>query len=120
MNERNEIGRKRLVEAMRLRDISSADLCRKTGLPTSSVSRYVTGHSVPKQNPLGKIAEALNVNPAWLMGYDVPMETEPDLQIEAEKILAMIENLSPENREQLKNYARFLYETQRRSDDADT
>ncbi|WP_243124926.1 hypothetical protein [Clostridium cuniculi] len=34
----------------------------------------MSGKYTPKQNNIYLIAEALNVNEAWLMGYDVPME----------------------------------------------
>lgn len=112
MEERNIIGRNRLNEALRVRGMSAADLCRQTKIPTSSMSRYMTGHSVPKQNALAKMADALKVNPAWLMGYEVPMETEPDYWLEAERILIEIDTLTPTNIEKVKAYARKLKELQ--------
>lgn len=112
MNERNEKGRFRLKEALTIRGINAAELSRRTGIPTSSISRYITGQSIPKQNPLALMAESLRVNPAWLMGYDVPMETEPDYWLEAERILVEIDKLTPTNIEKVKAYARKLKELQ--------
>ncbi len=84
----------RLRKAMEIRDMKQADLVERTGLSKSAISQYYSGIYEPKQKALYKIAKALNVNEAWLMGYDVPMErtaTEyPDniLKIEIKKFPA--------------------------------
>lgn len=64
----------RLKEALRIRDMKQADLSEKTGIGKSSISTYISGSYEPKQKNLYKLAMALNVNEAWLMGLDVPME----------------------------------------------
>ena len=51
-----------------------ADLERKTGLAKSSVSSYLSGQRIPRQDKISAIADAYHVNPAWIMGYDVPMK----------------------------------------------
>ena len=38
--------------------------------------QYKTGKYEPMQDALYKLATALNVNVAWLMGHDVPMEVD--------------------------------------------
>lgn len=118
--ELNKIGCERLNHALRLRGKSAADMCRATGLKTSSVSRYLTGQSVPKQNPLSLMADYLNVNPAWLMGYDVPMIIggSADLILESEKLALVIETLTPENRNNLLKYAQWLIDTQTKEENA--
>lgn len=64
---------------------------KKTGLGKSAVSQYYSGKYEPKQKGIYLIANALDVNEAWLMGYDVPMERNqpnyPDniLKIETKK-----------------------------------
>lgn len=63
----------RLREAMRLRGLKQTDLVIKTGIGKSSISTYLAGSYVPKQSNLYKLAKALSVNPAWLMGEDAPM-----------------------------------------------
>jgi len=64
----------RMRTAMALRGISQADIVNHTGIGKSSISTYLTGEYEPKQRNLHKIAGALEVDPGWLMGLDVPME----------------------------------------------
>ncbi|MDO4171057.1 MAG: helix-turn-helix domain-containing protein [Lachnospiraceae bacterium] len=63
----------RLIELMAYFNIKQSDIAAKTGIPKSAISMYVSGKRVPRQNRLSDIADAYNVNEAWLMGYDVPM-----------------------------------------------
>ena len=49
---------------------------RAIKLNKSDVSQYVSGKVEPGQDKLLILAEALEVSPAWLLGYDVPMEPE--------------------------------------------
>ena len=64
----------RIKEAMELRDMRQADLVEKTGISKGALSSYISGRYVPKQNNVYLIAKALDVNEAWLMGADVPMQ----------------------------------------------
>ena len=64
----------RLKEAMKRIDITQAELVKRTGINKGSLSCYVDGKYNPKQNNIFKLAKALNVDEAWLMGHDVPME----------------------------------------------
>lgn len=43
-------------------------------LNKNDLSQYVSGKTEPGQRKLSILGMALNVNEAWLMGYDVPME----------------------------------------------
>lgn len=43
-------------------------------LHKNDISQYVTGKVEPKQDKLTVLSRALDVNEAWLMGYDVPRE----------------------------------------------
>ena len=61
----------RINEGLKLRKMKQADLVKLTGIGKSSVSTYLTGAYEPKQKNIYKIAKALNVSEAWLMGYDV-------------------------------------------------
>lgn len=73
MNSFNE----RLKQAMNLKNISQSELCELTGIPKSAMSQYVSGAFTPKQERTYLISKALNVNEAWLLGYDgVPMDKE--------------------------------------------
>lgn len=64
----------RMIKAMQLRNLKQTDIVKLTGIGKSSISTYLTGEYEPKQRNIYKIAQALNVSEAWLMGYDVPME----------------------------------------------
>lgn len=64
----------RIKEALEIRDMRQIELVEKTGIDKGQMSSYISGKYKPKQNNLHLIAEALSVDEAWLMGYDVPME----------------------------------------------
>lgn len=64
----------RLKKALDIRNMTQADLVKKTGIGKSSISTYLSGDYEPKQKNTYKLAKALNVNEAWLMGYDVDIE----------------------------------------------
>ena len=64
----------RLNTAMRIRNIKATELSEKTGIAKSSLSEYINGKYEAKQDGVYLLAKALNVNEAWLMGGDVPME----------------------------------------------
>lgn len=66
----------RLKKAMNIRAITQSELCEKTGIPKSAMSQYISGNFKPKQNRTHSLAKALDVNEAWLTGYDVPMERQ--------------------------------------------
>lgn len=54
--------------------MKQSDLVEKTKIGKSSISTYLSGAYEPKQRNIYKIAKALDVSEAWLMGFDVPME----------------------------------------------
>ncbi len=68
----------RLVEAMEVRGLRAVDLVEMTGIPKVTVSYYMSGTTVPRADKLYKLAQALNVSEAWLMGYDVAMARTDD------------------------------------------
>lgn len=72
--ENKETCGKRILEAIHFRGMTQADLCRATGIPKSAMSQYCGGTLVPRQDRTFLIAQALDVNEAWLMGFDVPRE----------------------------------------------
>ena len=66
----------RLSQALEARGMKAADLSKKTKVAEGTISCYINGRYEAKQNRVKVFAEALDVNPAWLMGYDVPMEAD--------------------------------------------
>lgn len=76
----------RLQKAMDIRNMKQVDLVEKTGLDKTLLSKYLSGISNARQDKLTVLAEALQVNEIWLMGYDIPMESIPIKNIEKIKI----------------------------------
>ena len=115
---------KRIQEGMELRGLKQADLVERTGISKGALSSYISGRYVPKQNNTFLIAKALNVNEAWLMGADVPMEridttaeNQPRDQKELNEIYVQ---LSSNNRERVLTYSKSLLSTQQLDDELAT
>lgn len=64
----------RIKEGLEIRGMKQIDLAEITGISKSSISTYMNGEYEPKQKNIYKIAKALRVNEAWLLGYDAPMD----------------------------------------------
>lgn len=70
---------KYLMDTFNLKQIDilnkCSPICERYGVKMgrNDISQYVSGKVTPKQDKLSILACALNVNEAWLMGYDVPM-----------------------------------------------
>lgn len=60
----------RLQAALKNNKITQSELARKSGIGRNSISDYVKGKYVAKQDKALKIAKVLNVDVDWLMGYD--------------------------------------------------
>lgn len=97
----------RIKKALYIRGMKQSELCEKTKIPKSALSEYISGAYEPKQDRLFIIAQALGVDPVWLMGFDVPMEkekknspSEPQLS-EGELVLLDLFRRIPEDRQQL-------------------
>ena len=66
----------RIKKALRIKGMRQSELCQITKIPKSAISQYISGAFEPKQDRIYLISKALNVNEAWLMGFDVPMQRE--------------------------------------------
>ena len=66
----------RLSEAMN--GMGVTEFAIKLGVSKQAVSAWLNGTRQPKQLALTAMAQILSVNPAWLMGYDVPKERDDD------------------------------------------
>jgi transcriptional regulator with XRE-family HTH domain len=103
--ERTESCGQRIAKALEINGMKQAELCKLAKVPKSSLSLYLSGAYEPKQNRIYDMARVLNVNEAWLMGYDVPMErqeknspNEPTLT-EGEKMVLELFRKIPEDRQ---------------------
>lgn len=82
----------RLKKALDIRNMTQADLVKKTGIGKSSISTYLSGDYEPKQKNTYKLAKALNVNEAWLMGYDVDIERKGNVINLSDNELKLVNN----------------------------
>ncbi len=62
-----KINLKKLKIAMARKEYSSKKLAEVTGLSHSAIINYMNGHRTPRIELLGKIAKALEVDPAELI-----------------------------------------------------
>lgn len=66
----------RLRLAMDIRGIKQTDLVKETGISKSSISHYLSGEYIAKQDNTYKLAKALRVDQGWLMGGEGDMEPQ--------------------------------------------
>lgn len=100
----------RIRKALSVRNMTQTELCEKAKISKSTLSEYLKGLYEPKQDKVFILSQALNVDPVWLMGYDVPMEKKeeetkkppdkPELT-EGEKVLLDLFNRVPKDQQQL-------------------
>ena len=76
----------RFIEAMNIRGLRQVDVAERSGLDKAQISKYE-----PMQDALYKLAQALNVNVAWLMGHDVPMEINRKELEQKERVCDLLE-----------------------------
>ena len=74
---KNEITSRRLRVALSNRGLKPQELADKSGVSKSSISQYINGSHAPSNISSGKMGRVLDVNPMWLMGFDVPMDSKP-------------------------------------------
>lgn len=78
--ENTAIRLKKIMDERGIRQVDilnlAAPFCEKYNVKMnkSDLSQYCSGKTEPNQDKLFVLGAALNVNEAWLMGYDVPME----------------------------------------------
>ena len=92
--------RNRIKEGMKMRKINAAQLAKMSGVSEASISNYLNDKVKPKTNNIQKLASALEVNEAWLMGYDV----DPDADYEGVFKSDEVQNSKLESSE---NYGRL-------------
>ena len=93
---KNELTAKRIQLALSNSNMKPQELADKSGIGKASISQYVNGSHAPGNISAKKIGKVLNVNPLWLMGFDVSMEQEnvDNSKEEAPKIIQYYELLN--------------------------
>ena len=92
---------KRLKKAMEFKNIKAAELSKMTNISPPMISDYQKGKYKSKQDNIYTLSKALDINEAWLMGYDVSMERIPDSKrVPKDEILQQkIDKLSEEQKD---------------------
>lgn len=104
---RYELTALRLREALRDADMTQQELADKSHIGKSSISHYVNGSNEPHNKSAYAMSKVLNVNPAWLMGLDVPKHSPPPDEIVIE-YAEKLSKLPVEERENVLKYIEFL------------
>ena len=91
---------KQLMNERNLRQIDILNLtipyCSKYGVKMnkSDVSQYVSGKVEPSQDKLIILSMALDVNEAWLMGFDVAMQRKISNAQSADEDILLLQKIS--------------------------
>jgi transcriptional regulator with XRE-family HTH domain len=104
----------RLKKALEERNMTAAELSKRSGIGKGSISKYLSGFVIPKQNAIGDMAKALNVSPAWLLGFDVEMKSQQNRAQEVSEAIftGKIEKLTVANQARLMSYYQALLDSQ--------
>lgn len=109
---------------------SQQKLAEMANVGKASISQYINGKNSPSGLTAKKIADAVNVDPAWIMGFDVPMRKEPeqaadskekstDVSIDDEQfreymrahygmLFDLMDGATPEERKQIEGIAKLI------------
>lgn len=104
MGKKISNSQQRIQELMSYYHLNQTELCNRTGIQKSALSNYLNGDREPRQDQISLIVDPFNINPAWLMGYDVPMffpqyEVEyefPNEDKRARRLIEYYKNVSPD------------------------
>ena len=107
----------RIKEGMRMRKISAAQLAKMSGVSEASISNYLNDKVKPKTNNIQKLASALEVNEAWLMGYDVAPDADYDVVFKSDEVQQSKQETSENYAKLYKNIIRKLMDDNLNDDD---
>lgn len=69
----------RLEIALSESGMRAVDLANSLGISQSTISQYRSGYSTPKKDRMLEIANILNVNPSWLLGFNAPKRIDDEI-----------------------------------------
>lgn len=112
----------RLRRAMNLRNMKQVELAEITKIPKSSINQYLSGYATnTSTDRIYLMAKALDVNPVWLTGFDVPMESSAtynkksaDLLMDSyedkstRQVIELMNQMDDKGKEQVLQYATFI------------
>lgn len=92
---------KRLKTILELKKINATNLSEMVNINKSTISQYLAEVYTPKRDRIELFAKILDVDEAWLTGYDVPMERNEILE-EKDSIIEKYE-LNPDELKEYEN-----------------
>lgn len=131
---KNPITAKRLSLALSNVDMKPQELANRSGVSKASISQYLSGSHAPSNISSGKMSKVLDVDPVWLMGFDVPMRktavaekeiTQPTVISKStitcntddeSNLILSFRKLNTENKKRCSAYATSLLTTQEMED----
>lgn len=90
---KNPLTAKRMNEVLNEFNMKPQELADLTGVSKSSISQYVNGSHAPSNISSSKMAKVFNVNPLWLMGFNVEKRKEISSS-EADIDMALLQKFS--------------------------
>ena len=118
--------KERIKQGLEIREITQTQLAARANIDKGQLSSYISGKYKPRQNNIDALAAALNVNEAWLMGFDVPMERTPykaesvqnsSVSAQCKEIIEICNQLSPHNQRKVLAYSKNLLSAQQMEED---
>ena len=95
-------------------------LADKLSLSSATISRYTNAIMKPKVTTVVSMANIFDVNEAWLMGYDVPMEretTNKTLKIEydsdIQEIISMYQQLDERDKGEIRGEIKHMLKAEK-------
>ena len=90
----------RLQLALDMNRMRPVDLANKTGWTKGTISQYLSGRNIPRNDRLLKLSEILHVSPGWLMGFEI--------QVGNDELMEIYNRLSLTGKNDLLKYAEKL------------
>lgn len=102
----------RLRKALEDKGMSPQELANKSGVSKGSISLYLSGKNEPRTRNAGKMADVLEVEPMWLMGFDESIikasRTAQRLALYQKELMSRVDNMNDEQRKSLMDFAQYL------------
>ena len=86
-------------------------LADTTGVAKASISQYAHGRNVPNNITAKKLGTPFGINPAWIMGFDVPMKIQTsgfELSEDEAVIISKYRALDQQTKKHLLKYIEFI------------
>jgi len=93
--------------------LNDAEVGRRSGIPKNTISRWANGQSIPEAKYVFALADALQVNPRWLITGEGPREISDTISEDTSgewQLVGLFRSLDQEARQHLLTTARILWE----------